>query len=310
MLLTQKISWNELQWDEKWSNFRVIALKAAHIDNSTLPEEQKERFLKGSNEVFVKRTNSNNASLSSMTATSAEMDGHYLIFETDEDYIEWIGHIQKISNVEKKAMEFRQNLKRKSSRNLNKDAIDKSIKKRSNKLRNIMIGVISMLVSFAGIGWYAYQQYLKAEEVRLCELEKLAIEELRMQNALRIESERKSEYLYEQVIALLNGLTANIDEDYKMYINTALIGMCCLNLLMLMFYIKSIGFLLVPIGLFLLILVLISTHFPQYSVILMFALFLIVICCIKRVVCCGRSENKANKKWKRGEQSGRLSSSN
>ena len=87
----------------------IIALKDAHIDNSTLPLNKQERFTKNSNEIFIYNN--------SESLTSNSLNEHYLIVEED-DYIQWIGHMQKMAFVEKEAIKFKALLSKTQNNNI------------------------------------------------------------------------------------------------------------------------------------------------------------------------------------------------
>eukprot|EP01084_Bolivina_argentea_P044418 81728_1 len=97
----KNIVWSELQKDNTLDN--MIALKDAHIDSNTLPQKQTESFIQQSNEIFIQPRDKNSVSL-----TDDSLVGHYLIFEND--YNQWIEHMQKMAHVEKKAIQFTENI--------------------------------------------------------------------------------------------------------------------------------------------------------------------------------------------------------
>ena len=94
------IAWNTILSDQYLN--QVIQVSDAHINNKTLPEDKKGTYFPKANIIFIQRNEANNAS--SLTAKS--LSGSYLIFK-DDDYIQWIGWMEKIATAQKEASRFR-----------------------------------------------------------------------------------------------------------------------------------------------------------------------------------------------------------
>ena len=194
----KKIDWNLIKRDDKLDE--IIALKDAHVDNSELPPHKRETFIKQANEIFIYRTKS----VLNKTLTSDSLNGHYLILNED-DYFEWIGHIQKMAIVEKKAIKFREKQKQKKTlatiqqkcdehhqkQNENqhqKQKILHSKIKKKNGLKQVMIGILSVIISVISVGYWQYNEYLKQQRKLKEEEERRAylrqLEEMRLKETL------------------------------------------------------------------------------------------------------------------------------
>eukprot|EP01083_Nonionella_stella_P071518 192120_1 len=166
------VDWKAIQTDSGLDT--IIALKDARIDNNMLSDEKKETFTKKSNEILIQRTapRANGLSL-----TNDSLNGHYLIIEENE-YDEWIAHMQRMATVEQRAIRFRKWLESISKESETVETGDEqncmlmpvdTPVRGQYRWRQMILQLLPVAVGLVRVGYWAYgSEKEHSDHYRLC----------------------------------------------------------------------------------------------------------------------------------------------